>query len=257
MNDVREPMNQEVSNLIAFLLSDGSMNLKKSKNSVNHRISLEVVSKPLCEEFQRTCKNIFGRTSKIVERHRNLEHSKSFRMDIVISQEEAKRLLSLVKTFRTRPINGVATEAQIPDEVMEGNNEIKQNFLKIFASAEGSVILAIDKQRKWWAINRWISIKCCHPMIHNQIKQLLIDLGINAKSVVNDIRIKGKENLIKFRELISFLNGCKVTKKSLAHKLTISDWTLRHESRSYETQQARKLCHALTCDKGIWSESTL
>ena len=30
-------------------------------------------------------------------------------------------------------------------------------------------------------------------------------------------------------------------------------WILRHESRSYETQQARKLCNLLTQDKGTWS----
>ena len=30
-------------------------------------------------------------------------------------------------------------------------------------------------------------------------------------------------------------------------------WILRHESRSYETQQARKLYNSLTRDKGTWS----
>ena len=30
-------------------------------------------------------------------------------------------------------------------------------------------------------------------------------------------------------------------------------WILRHESRSYEAQQARKLCNLLTQDKGTWS----
>ena len=34
-------------------------------------------------------------------------------------------------------------------------------------------------------------------------------------------------------------------------------WILRHESRSYEAQQARKLCYLLTQDKGTWSVHAL
>ena len=34
-------------------------------------------------------------------------------------------------------------------------------------------------------------------------------------------------------------------------------WILRHESRSYGTQQARNLCYSLTRDKGSWSVSAL
>ena len=34
-------------------------------------------------------------------------------------------------------------------------------------------------------------------------------------------------------------------------------WILRHESRHYGVQQARKLYNALTCDRGIRSDSAL
>ena len=34
-------------------------------------------------------------------------------------------------------------------------------------------------------------------------------------------------------------------------------WTLRHESRYYGTQQARKLFNALTSERGTWSVSAL
>lgn len=98
--------------------------------------------------------------------------------------------------------------------IENGNTETKINFLKIFVSAEGSVHLIIDRQRKWWSINRWVSIRCCHPVLHKQIKKMLKSLGILAKSVGSSIRIKGKENLIKFRSLVGFIDGCKVTRKS-------------------------------------------
>ena len=34
-------------------------------------------------------------------------------------------------------------------------------------------------------------------------------------------------------------------------------WILRHKSRYYGTQQARKLCNRLTSDKGTWSVAAL
>lgn len=214
MNAKKKIIDKNISNLIAFLLSDGSMNFKKSKNKLVPRISLEVVNKPFCEKFQEVCKKVFGRTPKLEERHRNSNHSKSFRADLILSEKESEKLLKLVKTFRTKPLNGTITEASIPEEIMKAAKEIKLSFLRIFSSAEGSVHLHIDKQRKWWVINRWVSITCCHPIIHQQVKELLESVGIKAKSRGKDIVIKGKENLFKFKKLIGFIKGCKVTKKS-------------------------------------------
>ncbi len=215
-NKLENNIGRETVKLVAFLLSDASMHLHKlPRGKIKHRISLEAVDKNMCTEFQRICSGLTNSKININESEpRKTNWSRIFRVQKIVSDELAQKLLDLSKTFRTKPLNGKITDAKIPEEIMSNTNEIKRDFLKIFASAEGSVHLAIDKQRKWWTINRWVQIKCCHPIIHIQLKKMLGDLEIRPRSVGPAIIIKGRENLTKFQKEIGFLDGCEVTNKS-------------------------------------------
>ena len=210
-------MDSGMSNLIAFLLSDASMHLHKLPNGkIRSRISLRVTDENFAKYFQQIVKNVFSKEVKIKKRSAQKDNwSEIFEISFIVPKEKEEELRKISETFRTKPFaNGNATNAAIPSEIFSASVDARKSFLRIFASAEGSVILAIDKQRKWWSINRWISISCKHSKIHYQLLELLKTLGIEARSKWPEIIIKGKENLENFRDKIGFLKGCKVTNKS-------------------------------------------
>ncbi len=196
-------MNKNTSDLIAILLSDGSMHPHKLPDgSIRSRISFESVDISIAKKFQKIISEALGKEYAIHSRLPSLERwSKVYYLSAIVPKNIERSLLRHSKTFRTKPFaDGTYPDSKIPDEIMNGTKVQKQSFLKIFASAEGSIILASDKQRKWWVINRWISIRCTHPIIINQLRELLEDLDISSIGSDREIIIKGKLNLIKFQK---------------------------------------------------------
>ena len=216
-NIMRGQMDRRTSDLIAILLSDGSMHKHKMPDgSIRHRISFESVDTSVARKFQEVISEALGSKYSVHKRLPNNKNwSEVYYLSAIVPQGIERNLLRHSKTYRTRPFaDRKFPESKIPDEIMSGTTEQKQSFLKLFASAEGSVILVPDRQRKWWVINRWISIRCTHPVISRQLRELLQSLNISSSGPEKEIIIKGEENLVKFQKFVGFIDGCRVTKKN-------------------------------------------
>ncbi len=210
-------MDRNISDLIAILLSDGSMHLHRLPNGDRrYRIMMECVDKCFAEKFKEILSTITKKNYPIHKRiPTNSNWSDVYYASMMVPKSLENELLKYNKTFRTKPFSdGTFPNSKIPDEIMNADVEQKRSFLRLFVSAEGSVILCPNLQRKWWVINRWVSVRCVHPVIIKQLRKMLSDFNISSRGSSSEIIIKGKENLARFKNEIGFLQGCRVTRKS-------------------------------------------
>lgn len=210
-------MDRNISDLMAILLSDGSMHMHTLPNGDRrYRIMMECVDKCFAEKFREILSAITKKNYPVRKRiPKNPNWSDVYYVSMMVPKSLENELLKYNETFRTKPFQGgTFPNSRIPDEIMSANIEQKRSFLRLYATAEGSVILCPNLQRKWWVINRWVSVRCVHPVIIRQLRKLLSDFGISSRGSSKEIIIKGKENLARFRNEIGFLQGCKVTRKS-------------------------------------------
>jgi len=213
---MKDEITKELAELIGILLSDGTVDFHKlPSGEIRERIRLSAVDESFAKRFQELCTIVFGKTPKIKTRKRKAKHSIIFEIGLTIPKGKEAILNKWgFFTIRIEKEKVCVIKSKIPEEIVDGNEEVKRSFLKAFATAEGSVHLIIDRERKWWVINRYVQIRCCHPLICKQLMVMLESLGIHPHLADNRIKIKGRENLERFQKLIGFLDGCRVTKKS-------------------------------------------
>jgi len=230
---------QRLSRIVGFLLSDGGVSWA-SKNL--YEIYLTNNSEVLLETFKKDIISLFGEQRFYEYQFKTVKKVK------VISREISNVLFKLSPSFRKRrcytypkcnknkkaclfckQINGYPPVI-IPDFIFS-DNKLKTEFLKVVFSADGCVEMhKCRKKQKTSFLQRRVSLSCYNPHLLSQYENLILSLGFNISKTKYEIRIAGKEQLIRFQKKIGFLKGVKaclknknnVTKNKLLQKAITS-----------------------------------
>jgi len=190
-NNFRIPSTNHEKNceayIIGALLGDGYL--------TDNMIRLKVTQKDFRDEFVNCIKKAYQITPRIKEKN-----------DIFLCAVHSVLLCNRLKRI-------TKNDSDIHFFVMNGSNEIKANFIKGFADAEGCVDLSCNKYQ--------IVIAQKNIKMLKKIQRLLLDLKIQSKIYRkgdnNDhLVISLYENLKRYRELIGFSISYKKDKLEMA-----------------------------------------
>lgn len=190
------PQKEDWTKLIAYLITDGSINFEGDNG-----IYLTLISKDieLLTDFQNILKE-FGLTSNITK-HRNIfkvrKGCKGF----------SNKLIEMCKI----PIVGkkiMKDKIVIPDFILSDKNLVRL-FLRIVASTEGYVKFIRNKKGGY---ARRITLGSTSNNYKRIYSEMLNILSINNKIAKNEVKIYGFDNFIKFRDEINFVKGCKIVR---------------------------------------------
>ncbi|MBI2972104.1 MAG: LAGLIDADG family homing endonuclease [Candidatus Aenigmarchaeota archaeon] len=226
---------RRMSRFIGYLFSDGSLRRKKNKMGIEQvEVSIECADLAIVQDFRQLCSDILGRNvGKITKRKRDKNWRASYSFYCKLNKEWRKFLFSMSPTFRTSPclvnLHGgklcqkcltkhykdtTYPGIKIPRFVYKSNNNIK-DFLQAFTNSEGSVQLRANRHGKWLEFSRHIKISTEHPLLLKGISRMLKTLKINHRFVPktnpNSVIIQQKESIKKFRKLIGFMGGIRIT----------------------------------------------
>jgi hypothetical protein len=83
-------------------------------------------------------------------------------------------------------------------------------------SADGSVCFGVKwhKSKNMWQFTRRVKFSSKHPVIKQQIAELLKRFELNPKTWEKEVVLERRNDLIKFKKEIGFIPGVKVTKNS-------------------------------------------
>lgn len=210
MNQNLEQNELDLGVLIGMLLTDGSVNISGGHKNIAFTNKSEV----LHQLFKEKMRKIFG-ISKFQEwkdkRWNNIKTT------FLRSSEISERLHQDVPSFRTKPLlDGTFSQAKIPEFVFKLSDQEIGEILKVMFSADGCICLGVtwNKTDKMWQIRRLVKFACLHPTIKEQVGLLLKKVGLEHKVEKEGIAIWKKQDVIKFKEKISFVNDVKVTGNS-------------------------------------------
>jgi len=213
--------------LIGILLTDGGVS-RLTKNLYETYITNN--SEVLLKLFKECISKLFGH-QKFYE-----YESKTVSKVKVVSNYIANFLFSLSLSYRTRPCdtypkcrksedhisckscepeNGYPP-VRIPQFILKGKDKIKKEFLKVVFSAEGCVEFYENryKSKNKVGLQRRVSLSCYNPHLLKQYSEILRSLGFKISITKTEIRIGGKNQLMKFKKEIGFLNNIYVSRKS-------------------------------------------
>jgi len=126
------------------------------------------------------------------------------------SKELVKDLLRYSPSYSTSP-NSLA---RIPKEILNGNKDIKRDFLKAFWDDEGAILFYNVPGKKYPLHQKQkLEAFCANNVVLNELLQLHKDLGIDAKIKRNRIDITTKKNLEKFEKEVGFSDYTTVTSR--------------------------------------------
>lgn len=205
----------DLAELLGLLLSDGGITDKS-------RIFFNNKSKKLIERFKELSEICFGNVNFDERPSKRAVHIRFSSINI------SNDLHKLTLSFRTRPCNhhpvcpGIDTNfgicpkgnvntgfhnVKVPDFIKTSSKEIKIRFLRGLFSGDGSCVFSKNKK----GFNRRVTLTCHHPVLLDEIKELIQSLGIICAKERNEILIRRKSEIKKFKELIGFLQGSIVT----------------------------------------------
>lgn len=210
----RIPQRRELILLLAILFTDGCVSPKGVRS---WRIFFANKSKTLIDLF-RDC--IITTFSYGPERVRLGYTSDGLFKAVVDSKEIGEYLVNRFGTFRTLKFqNGKNTKAKLPLIFLERSPFLAE-FLRVAFSCDGGLSFYPARRNgkrggtKW--LIRTIFLSCVHPKLRSDYMYLLKKLGVNAREVPNDgkIKIEREKEIKKFYDLIGFVRGVKVTGNS-------------------------------------------
>jgi hypothetical protein len=122
------------------------------------------------------------------------------------SKEVSKTLLRLITPEKILPIVKIIrlSKSQIAE------------ILRILFTTDGGVSFSLSKSKvdAKIRIHRKVTYTSTNSENLKGVQLLLKSLGIRSKIQGNDVEIKGRGNLLRFKKLIGFLKGVKVSNKS-------------------------------------------
>ena len=201
--------NEYLASFLGFLYTDGCLS-PKYKNS--WRIYFGVKSKKLAEHFCNVSAKLFLISA---DRLKIRLTGRGIYTVVINSKEIGNFLYSNFGTFRTlKYSNGAITAADLPSSYLIDRSCI-ESFLRSAFTCDGGVCfypVTSKKHGTRW-LNRNVFLACSHPVLRKSYKRLLEILGISSTNNVVDERIKisSREDIVKFRNRIGFLEGVEVT----------------------------------------------
>lgn len=214
----RMKITNEEATLLGILFTDGCVS-KKSKNC--WRFYLGNTSFEIIQTFSECITNIFSLDSKRVRISQKLVNGKPYYKAVVDSGYCGNVLISKYGTFRTLAYKDGDGKKTFPSTHLpfssSTNKKVLSEFLKAAFSCDGGVNLYVAKVKTGYRfLIRNVYLSCYHPQLQSEYQKLLSLLGIKAKIILKDHRIlvQGRDELRKFKEKISFLNGVRITQHS-------------------------------------------
>jgi hypothetical protein len=200
--------------LIAVLLSDGSVDLKRY--TVSFTEDKDVVMR-LIEEFNEIGNiKLNWKVDKHVNSYRARVNSKKL-VNLLTEFTPSFRM----RAFNTHPRNPEKLEdsqfppTKIPDECFSGENA--RQFLKYYATCDGGPEFSVYKRndRDIIQLHMGIKIGCNNPKIKNQIHGIFRILDLNPIEKDTGFIIKNLTEIRRFHETIGFLEESKVRRGKL------------------------------------------
>lgn len=220
---------RQLALLSAFLLTDGGV----SSKGKNWLIYFRNKDPKITERFQETLKRAAGKFGYVSDRKDGTRFIRT------VDNKLAKSLFRLSPSYRTKAcgifpkcqhlggkmssctlfgtirVDGVEyPKAQIPRCVFVSESLAKA-FLKIYASCDGgvSVVPAKNKRGSLFLVRKvLISVK--HPVLSDQLAELLRELGYRPSQFKDQIRLTKREDLERFYREIGFVEGSKISDDS-------------------------------------------
>lgn len=197
-------LSKELASLLAMLFTDGGVS-PKEKNS--WRIYFSNSSEILIQLFQDCVAKIFGLERKRIRIKVTLE---GFHKVVINSKEIGNYLVRRFGTFRTLKYkDGKWPDIKLPIDQLITSNVVDE-FLKVAFSCDGGLCFYPAYREgprggtKW--LIRTVFLSCHHPKLRKDYLTLLRFLGIRARDVPQDgkIKIEDENNIRKFKKLVGF-----------------------------------------------------
>jgi hypothetical protein len=226
-------MNRKEATLIGLLYTDGCLS-PKGKNSWRFYFSNK--SEQLVAIFRESMIQVFDLPSSRVRL--GTTNDGLYRV-LVDSKEIGTAFTQKFGTFRTlRYKNGTLPKACLPVRELLQHN-VAEDFLRAAFSCDGGVSLyaATNKSEKSRFLIRGVYLACAHPILRKQYCELLHSLGIEARNVVGDgkIKIQTKEDIQLFYKKVGFLKGVRITHTSRFWPDIEKQELLKRVIQSYES----------------------
>ena len=206
--------NRELAILLSMLFTDGCVS---PKNKNGWRLLFCNKSKILVDLFQNCMVKVFRlpRTRFGISKLQG-----KYWQTVVNSKDIGNYLVSNFGTFRTLKLkNGLPTKARLPIKWLIINDCVS-DFLRVAFSCDGGLSFypthrnGIRGGTKW--LIRTLFLSCEHDQLRKDYLRLLDSVGINARDVKADgkIKIEDKINISKFHKTIGFVADVEVTNHS-------------------------------------------
>lgn len=206
-------MNKATATLIGLIFTDGCLS-PKGVNSWRFYFSNK--SQRLVSIFKDSMMQEFALPE---DRIRMDMTSDGLYRAIVDSKEAGTLLTSKFGTFRTLKYkNGKLPETKLPIEELV-QHKVVPEFLRAAFSCDGGVSLYVARRKAKtkdavWLI-RGVYLACAHPKLRKEYIILLKSLGITACDAGDGkVKIRDKENIEKFHQLVGFIDGVHITHTS-------------------------------------------
>lgn len=229
-------MNRTEATLIGLLYTDGCLSPKGKKS---WRFYFSNKSERLVAIFRESMMQAFDLPSSRVRLGKTND---GLYRALVDSKEIGTTLTQKFGTFRTlRYKNGEFPKASMPIQGLLQHN-VAEDFLRAAFSCDGGVSLyaAQNKGENTKYLIRGVYLACVHPILREQYCELLGALGIKARNVAGDgkIKIQTKEDIQMFYNKVGFLDGVHITHTSRFWPNVEKQTLLKKVIQSYESPRA-------------------
>ena len=185
--------------------------MKKTRKS--NKVIFANKSESLHSLFQDVVQKILGKTVHFYQRI----DKRGVRVTEVNNKQLVEKLLIILPTWRRKPYeDGSYPPVRIPTFIRKTKKCVLRKVLQVMFSCDGSVVLGVKwhKTKNTWVFTRRIQITVAHPQLRENLREILEDLGFSPKIWRREIIINKKDELLKFKREIGFIDGVKVSRKS-------------------------------------------
>lgn len=190
----------DLAKFIALMVTEGAFD--------KYRIRIKNTSYALIEEF----KNLVQRNFQIDNFHEFIENENNPNWKKVYACEIYS--LELAEFLRKYIDKSDYQKATLPKEFFDLSAENIGEVLRVAFSADGSVTLRPFKHAKSgrWNIVKQVEFTCFSSSLKKQWSRLIESLGIKCRVYANLITISRKENIVKFKKKVGFMDGISIQK---------------------------------------------
>ena len=206
-------MNRTTATLIGLLYTDGCLS-PKGKSSWRFYFSNK--SERLVAIFRDCMIQCFALPASRVRLGKTND---GLHRALVDSKEAGKEFTEKFGTFRTLRRNDEHTSAHLPVKELLKHN-VAPDFLRAAFSCDGGVNLYVARRKgtnggTQWLI-RGVYLACAHPQLRKEYCQLLRALGISARNVAGDgkVKIETEKDIRVFQKKVGFIDGVHITHTS-------------------------------------------